>query len=69
MFCYLNLKVLPDLERIYNKIKHLLPFKIELPLPLLTEKKINVKPNLKKNKKKNNWYCFKKPFTIIYKNG
>jgi hypothetical protein len=35
MFCYLNMKVLPDLIQVYNKVKNILPFQIELPLPKL----------------------------------
>ena len=32
MFLYLNDKALPDLIFFYNKLKHLLPFKLMLPL-------------------------------------
>ena len=54
MFCYLNEMVLPDLIRIYNSIKHILPFKLILPLPLdkIRKKSKRVKYIINKNNKK-----------------
>lgn len=33
MFCYLNEKVLPELIKVYDKVKNIIPFSIKLPLP------------------------------------